>query len=130
MKTQITVRVSEEALKKLAFKARKLGMNRQNFIEKILTEYCAEINLEKSTKTVSYVSKAILDLIRENILKLKLGSEISLKDLVGKEEWGKLDDPTRRNFGKEFFRGVDNREFSHLKSGRKKSNNEQQYLSC
>ena len=46
---------------------------------------------------------------------------------MGEDQWYELTDTTRRVFGKQFRDVVNNGSFSRLKTGRKKSNNEQQY---
>ncbi|OBT08211.1 hypothetical protein A9267_10860 [Shewanella sp. UCD-FRSSP16_17] len=127
MKKPMTVRLHENNLNKLNIIATQRGMTRQDLVEKILIDASNEMAEGLTNNTVSYVPSHILELIKTQSEKLAAGTEISLKKIVGEEQWSNLPDATRRVFGKQFRDMVANGEFPNLKEGRKKSNNEQQY---
>jgi predicted DNA-binding protein len=127
VKLAITARVPECVAQKLDFLASERGMTRQDLIEEFLTEAVAETEVPNSFRANLYMPQEILDSIREAISNIPSGKEIGLKKLVGPKIWSRLDNLTRRNFGKEFKERVQNGEFSDLSVGRKRSNNEQQY---
>lgn len=127
MKRQITVRLEESVLEKLSYNAAQTGLNRQSYVEKILTDSTETTQVPDSTKFIPYVSPMIIEQIHTQSGNLDAGTEISLKELVGHPSWDDLDDTTRKIFGKQFKEMVNDGEFNRLSVGRKKSNNEQQY---
>lgn len=127
MKKPMTVRVEQDVLSKLSIIASEKGITRQDFVERLLIEATGNMSETLTDKTFSYVSQKVLDLVKSNTEQLPGGTEISLKSLVD-DEWEKLTDATRRVFGKQFRDMVMNDDFPRLKVGRKKSNNEQQYI--
>lgn len=128
MKKPMTVRLEESVLGKLSVLASKDHMTRQELVEQILTNAVGVIPDNCTDKTVSYVSQSIIDLIQMRSGQFTAGSEVSLKQLVGEYEWASFTDATRRIFGKQFRDMVRDGDFPSLAVGRKKSNNEQQYL--
>lgn len=127
MKKQMTVRLEKDILSKLSNITSEKGITRQDFVESLIIEATGNIPATDTDKTFSCVSQEILDLVKSNTEQLSDGTEISLKSLVG-DEWEKLTDATRRVFGKQFRDMVMDGDFPRLKVGRKKSNNEQQYI--
>ncbi|MGI2227973.1 DUF1413 domain-containing protein [Shewanella frigidimarina] len=123
----MTVRLDENVLNKLNTIASDSGITRQDLVEEILIKASGHIEDDLSNKTISYVSNKVLESIKIESEKLDIGTEVSLKRLVGEEQWSELTDATRRVFGKQFRDMVNDGLFSCLKTGRKKSNNEQQY---
>ena len=127
MKKPITVRLGQDVLSKLSIIASKKGLTRQDLVEKILIDATGSISENMAEKTISCVSQEVIDLVKSNTEKLPVGTETSLKKLIG-DEWKEFTDATRRVFGKQFRDMVTNGDFPYLKVGRKKSNNEQQYI--
>lgn len=127
MKKPITVRLGKDVLNKLSIIASSEGLTRQDLVERILSEATENISENMAEKTISYVSQEILDLVKSNTEQLSVGTETSLKKLVG-DEWEEFTDATRRVFGKQFRDMVMDGDFPCLEVGRKKSNNEQQYI--
>lgn len=127
MKKPMTVRLQENILTKLSIIATQRGMTRQDLVENILIDFSNDMTEGLTHQTVSYVPSHVLELIKTQSEQLTAGTEISLKKIVGDEQWLELPDATRRVFGKQFRDMVADGEFPCLKVGRKKSNNEQQY---
>jgi len=127
MKKAMTVRLEEEILNKLSIIASERGVTRQDLVEKIVIEISDGLAEELNDKKVSYAPSHVLESIKTKSELLPVGAEVSLKQLVGDKQWAEFTDATRRVFGKQFRDMVINKEFPHLKIGRKKSNNEQQY---
>lgn len=123
----ITVRLSDTILDSLTYLASQRSISRQDLIEEILASATQHVASERLEKSQTFLPDSVLQLIQPRIDSLERGEEISLKRLVGKEAWCKLDDAVRRNLGKDFKELVLGGHFPGLKVGRKKSNNEQQY---
>lgn len=128
MKKPMTVRLDENVLEKLSTLASQAHTTRQNLVEKILIDAVKIIPDSCTDKTVSYVPSYILESIKLKSSQFSVGTEVSLKQLVGENEWALLTDATRRVFGKQFRDMVHDGDFPYLHVGRKKSNNEQQYI--
>lgn len=124
----MTVRLHQETLAKLNVIASEQGVTRQDLVARLLDEVTGETVISDTDKIISHVSQSILDDIKNKSLKLNRGAEISLKRLVGEDVWESFTDATRRIFGKQFREMVMAGDFPALSVGRKKSNNEQQYV--
>ena len=128
MKQAMSVRLTHHTMNKLNIWASSQGLTRQELVEKILTEATMHITKDSADKTVTYVSNHVLELIKHSAEETKTGSEVSLKNMVGEKEWEELTDSIRRVFGKQFREMVAAGDFPELRVGRKRSNNEQQYI--
>lgn len=124
----ITVRLRGDILDSLSYLASQRRISRQVLIEEILHNAVRDVVPPESMDRKEFLPTGVLELIQPRINALNQGDEISLKRLVGKAEWAKLPDPVRRNLGKDFKVLVNSGRFEGLQVGRKKSNNEQQYI--
>ena len=138
MKTKITLNLLPDIVKKLDYSAKTEGVNRQDFLEKLVTEKVSKVTLDEEEDfelSTQYIQNYLKESfngtfwvdIQNKIEKLKPGEETSLKKLVGKDLWAKIkNDTLKRNVGKLFKRFIGTK-ISGLIVGRMKSNNEQQY---
>jgi len=124
----ITVRLPDWVLDGLTYLASQRSISRQDLIEEILTQATADVPITGTNQGQNLPLPLVLQRIQPKIDALGSGEEMSLKRLIGKDEWSRLDDSVRRNLGKDFKELVKDGQFPGLTVGRKKTNNEQQYL--
>ncbi len=139
MEKKISVTLPLETIHRIDNSAKSKGLNRQSLLKDILVSAASKLpqtemaNFELTTQYINDQLKYAKGLdfwedIQKKIKQLTPGEETSLKKLVGKEIWLKIDDDTfKRMLGKVFKSNIDIR-VSGLKIGRVKSNNEQQYV--
>lgn len=123
----ITVRLPDRVLDGLTYLASQRSISRQDLIEEILTQAVPNVPTTGTKEGQKLPLPSVLQRIQPKIDALGSGEETSLKRLIGKDEWSRLDDSVRRNLGKDFKELVKDGHFPGLTIGRKKTNNEQQY---
>lgn len=122
----ITIRLLAKEIVSLDRMARASTTTRQDLIEKIISDAISAFGPFAEPERVALPPK-VLSAIESSVERMNQ-EELSLKKLIGQELWATLDDPIRRGLGKGFKVLVETGQFPALKLGRKKSNNEQQYI--
>jgi hypothetical protein len=125
-KIPITVRLPKSEVAALDRMATAGAVSRQVLIEGIIAQSISTFGpLSEGERTA--LPPTVIRAVETSIRLMKIGDEMSLKKLVGKELWATLDGPVKRMLGKVFKVLVADNEFPGLTLGRKTSNNEQQY---
>jgi hypothetical protein len=126
---QMSLSLPEQLLTHYAYEAQMRCIPRETLIREVLMTAAVGFSpLPPNAGNQPHMLPEIKAALHTAIRALPIGAETSLKKLLDQPVWQSLHNTFRRDLGKIFKEFVQAGEFPGLSVGRKKSNNEQQYL--